>query len=134
MHLIKSRTEIMKDLIDFKKSYSMNAKIILIPVITLFFLLAGLGCDDVPSDYYKGKIIALNNHIAYYDVIEIQQGMKDGLPAGQTLAVGVQLTDKGYKLNEEVYFKIIRYQKSIGFETADHMWASYSGIIELYNK
>ena len=84
------------------------------------------------TDYYSGKIIALNNHIAYYDVIEIQQGMKDGLAAGQTLAVGVQLTDKGYKLIEVVNFKIIRYQKSVGFETADHMWSGYTGIIELY--
>jgi len=124
----------MKDLIDFKKLYSMNAKTFLIPAITLFFLMAGLGCDDVPSDYYKGKIIQLNSHAGYNDVILIQQGMKDGLPAGQTLAVGVQVTDKGYRLNEVVYFKIIRYQKKEGFETADHIWASYSGIIELYNK
>jgi hypothetical protein len=109
----------------------MKTKAILIMSITLF-LLAGMGCEEVPADYYKGKIIALNNHIAYSDVIEIQQPVEYGISIGQTISVGVQLTDKGFELNEVVCFKIIRSQKWVGPETADHIWPDYTGVIELY--
>jgi len=112
----------------------MKAKTILVATIILILFGGSMGCEEVPSDYYKGKILVLNNHIAFYDVIEVQQSVENGLAVGQTLSVGVQLTEKGYKLNDVVYFKIIRFQKSVGFETAEHLWASYSGIIELYHK
>jgi hypothetical protein len=87
---------------------------------------------EVSADYYKGKIIALNNHIAYSDVIEIQQSVESGISVGQTISIGVQLADKGFKLNEVVYFKIIRSQKWVGPEPADHIRPGYTGVIELY--
>jgi len=100
----------------------------------LLFIVAGTGCKEPPSDYYKGKIIVLNNHVAYTDIIEIQQSVDNGLAIGQTISVGVLLTDKGYKLNDVVYFKIVHYQKWEGPDTTDHLWPGYTGTIELYNK
>lgn len=108
----------------------MKTKAILISVIILFSIV-GMGCKDVSSDLYTGKIITLNNHAAFTDIIEIQQSVAGGLAIGKTISVGTQLTDKGYKLNDIVYFKVTYYQKWIGPETADHLWPSYTGVIEL---
>ena len=113
----------------------MITKRILRVIIILFFLIGGIGCeDDIPSGYCKGKIVALNNHVAYTDIIEIQQSVDKEFAVGQTISVGVLLTDKGYKLNDIVYFKVISYQKWVGPETADHLWPTYTGVIELANK
>ena len=112
----------------------MKAKIILVATIILILFGGSMGCEEVPSDYYKGKIIVLNNHVAYTDIIEIQQSVDNGLAIGQTISVGVLLTDKGYKLNDVVYFKIVHYQKWEGPDTTDHLWPGYTGTIELYNK
>lgn len=110
----------------------MKTKTFLFTITALIFLLGAMGCEDVPTDCYKGKIIALNNHIAFNDIIDIQHSVEDGLPVGQTISVGVQLTDKGYKLGDVIYFKIISSQKWVGPETADHLWAGYTGVVELY--
>jgi len=117
---------------EYKLSIIMKAYKTIISVIVLCFVIV-IGCkNEYPVDYYKGKIIALNNHIAFSDIIEIQHSVEDGLPVGQTISVGVQLTDKGYKLGDVIYFKIISYQKWVGPETAEHLWPGYTGTVELY--
>jgi hypothetical protein len=110
----------------------MKAPKTIFSVIALCLVIV-MGCkNDYPVDYYKGKIIALNNHIAFNDIIEIQHSVEGGLQVGQTISVGVQLTDKGYKLGDVIYFKIISSKKWVGPETADHLWTSYTGTVGLY--
>ena len=114
-----------------KPTIVMKAPKTIFSVIALCLVIV-MGCkNDYPVDYYKGKIIALNNHIAFSDIIEIQQSVEDGLPVGQTISVGIQLTDKGYKVGDVIYFKIISSQKWVGPETADHLWPGYTGVVEL---
>ena len=79
----------------------MKMKITPIIVFAIFFVVVGMGCeDDIPSGYCQGKIVALNNHVAYTDIIEIQQSVDKELAVGQTISVGILLTDKGYKLKD----------------------------------
>jgi hypothetical protein len=108
----------MKDLIDFKKSYSMNAKIILIPVIILFTLVGGMGCEnnDELASYYKGKVIALDipdiNRQKAMGFIKIEKSIPNGLQMDRTIEFDPSALNRKVETGDVLTFKILDLEPS----------------------
>jgi len=108
----------MKDLIDFKKSYSMNGKIILIPIITLFFLVAGLGCEnnDELASCYKGRVIAQDiqdiNRQKPVGFIKIEKSIPNGLQINRTIEFDPSALNKNVETGDVLTFKILNLELS----------------------
>lgn len=105
-------------------------------MVPFLLLIIGVRCDDkdYPSDYYKGKIVLLNKGDGCSNIIEIQQSIKDGLSVGSTISFNPSSYNKQLKLDDIIYFKIIRYQKMEKQVSTCMKSAMYGAIIEFYNE
>ena len=96
----------------------MKAKIILIPIITLFFLFAGQGCDDNNelASYYKGKVIALDipdiNRQKAMGFIKIEKSIPNGLQMDRTIEFDPSALNRKVETGDVLTFKILDLEPS----------------------